>query len=147
MVYIFIIIIIILLDYFSKQKVIDKIPVGEKREISKNIFLWHVKNEGVAYGRFSKHINYILISTGAILSTLVYIFLKIPKDTKKFLKLSLALVIGGGLGNFFDRLVNKKVTDFIYIKHKNAPIFNIADIFIFIGAVLCYIFSRIYYKK
>ena len=58
------------------------------------------------------------------------------KKSKKY-ALPLALTLGGGYGNFLERAGKGKVTDFLYIpvEGRNAPIFNLADIAIWIGAV------------
>ena len=63
-------------------------------------------------------------------------------------KYSLLMVAGGALGNFFDRLLNKSVPDFIdfHIGDYHWFVFNIADIFISLG-VFCLIIAEIFYKK
>ena len=64
-------------------------------------------------------------------------------------KYALLLVLGGALGNFFDRLIYKAVPDFIdfHVGNFHWFIFNVADIFITIG-IICLIFSEfIFYKK
>ena len=67
---------------------------------------------------------------------------------KKFEKFSYMLILGGALGNLFDRLLYKAVPDFIdlHINNFHWFIFNIADIFITMG-VMCLIFVEIFFKK
>ena len=60
-------------------------------------------------------------------------------------KNSLLMILGGALGNFFDRLFNRSVPDFIdlHIGNLHWFIFNIADIFITIGVILMILFEFI----
>ena len=68
--------------------------------------------------------------------------------TKKYEKIGLILIVGGALGNFYDRIIYNAVPDFIdlHIGNFHWFIFNIADIFITIG-VLWLIFLEIILKK
>ena len=65
-----------------------------------------------------------------------------------FKKYSLLLVLGGALGNFFDRLIYKAVPDFIdfHIGEFHWFIFNVADIFITLGVVIL-IYCEVFLKK
>ena len=60
----------------------------------------------------------------------------IPAKEESILKTGLAFTAGGSLGNLYERIFKRKVTDFLYFKYKKAPIFNVADIFIFIGGFI-----------
>jgi signal peptidase II len=66
-----------------------------------------------------------------------------------FKKYSLVLVLGGALGNFYDRIVNGAVPDFIDFHYNNFHwfIFNVADIFITIGIICLIIFDLINKKN
>ena len=79
---------------------------------------------------------YILISViiGAVIITLLFISF----TSEKIDKFIFALIIGGALGNFYDRLVYKAVPDFIDIHYGNFHwfTFNVADIFISIGVFI-----------
>jgi signal peptidase II len=67
-----------------------------------------------------------------------YHFLKQAKEDEVILKYGLIFMIGGTFGNFFDRVFFQEVVDFFdfYIFGYNFPIFNIADIFLVVGAGL-----------
>ena len=70
-------------------------------------------------------------------------------NTKKLGRVGLLLILGGALGNFFDRLYYSAVPDFIdlHINNYHWFIFNVADIFITIG-VICLILDELFsYKK
>ena len=68
--------------------------------------------------------------------------------TKNLEKIGFIMVLGGSLGNVFDRIYYSKVPDFIDLHYNNFHwfIFNVADIFISLGVILL-IYSEIFLKK
>lgn len=140
MVYFLIIGIIITVDFLSKKAVAGKLPVGAKKEVvPEKLSLWHIKNEGIAYSCFSQHKRAVLWGTGVLIIAVFGYFIKILHTSGKGLKLGMAFILGGALANFIDRKKNGAVTDFIFIHGKHAPIFNLADISIWIGAVFAFL--------
>ena len=127
------------LDFGTKQWADQTLPLNRKKEIVKNhLYFWHIKNSGIAYNRFSGRRKGILLFTGGILAFYSIQLISILRGKgDRRLALPLAMTLGGGFGNFMERLRKGRVTDFLFIpaEGKNAPIFNIADIFIWIGAV------------
>ncbi len=146
--YCIVILLIIAADIGSKAVVNRIMKVGEKREIVKNRFyLWHIKNKGVAYNRFEKHPMMILGISAAALTAFAFRLYQTEKAGQKTgASFFLSLLLGGALGNFFERIKNKNVTDFLYIKIKKAPIFNIADTFVVFGGIF-FILSSIFSKE
>lgn len=146
--YIIFIVSISILDLFSKYVIKNKVPVNTKIEILKDkLYIWHIKNKGTAYSKFEKYPDFVFISSGILLSTITVYFIKLlKKEGQTFLKTGMAMIIGGAIGNIIERGTKREVTDFIYIKTKNAPIFNIADVFIFIGSGISML-SSIFSKK
>ena len=137
MIYIFLIIFLVLLDLGSKKYVNKRYKLNEKISIYKDkIYIYHIKNEGLAYGflKNTKKIMYIIISICLIGLCILSCFAF--KEKSKLKKLAFSFALGGALGNFIDRIKNKNITDFIYVKYKKAPIFNLADIFLFISPIL-----------
>ncbi len=92
-------------------------------------------NTGAAFSLLRGQPGLLTALTGAILFILLsYLFTR-----KTFLKgevSALALILGGALGNFIDRLLNGKVTDFFDFILIRYPVFNVADSFIFCGVCL-----------
>lgn len=112
--------------------------------VIKNFFyLNKVTNEGAAFSSFTGYqIILILIAIGV----LIYIHKSVLKDIKTNLgTISISLLVGGILGNLFDRIVYNKVIDFLSfnIFGYMFPIFNIADTFICIGVLLLLIDYKI----
>jgi signal peptidase II len=105
-------------------------------------------NTGVSFSLFAGMENgKIILSVIAILISifLTYLFLK---EKNKLFSLAYSLIISGAIGNTIDRVMYGGVIDFLdfYIKNWHYPIFNLADCFIFIGAVI-FIFGDLFKKK
>lgn len=79
---------------------------------------------------------FIILST--VISIVLIIWIYRLKTTEKIQTISIALILGGAIGNLIDRSVYGYVIDFldVYYQHYHWPAFNIADSAIFIGAVL-----------
>jgi signal peptidase II len=93
----------------------------------------HVTNNGAAFGMLQNSGPLLLITTllGVIGITVYFLMLKAHEP---LLRIGLALMLGGAVGNLVDRLANGRVVDFI--KVPNFPAFNVADSAITIGVVL-----------
>lgn len=104
----------------------------------------YVENRGAAFGILQDRRIFFVVLTVLVVFGIVYHFIKNYKTNPKILNLALALVVSGALGNFYDRLVNGYVVDFIEFSFVNFPVFNIADILITIGAILMIIYVMIF---
>ena len=128
---------IFLIDRISKLYVIHKDKINFNSEIysSKFLNIYLIWNEGIAFGLFSFNEDYLYnFLTFLILIVIIFIILMIRKSDL-LRKYALLLVLGGALGNFFDRLIYKAVPDFIdfHVGNFHWFIFNVADIFITFG--------------
>ena len=134
--------IIFIIDRISKLYVINSAESFGQYDVSVNSFLnlTLIWNEGIAFGLFSfdEKLYYNLLTIFIILVTTVIIWLM--SKSKGFEKYSFIMIIGGSLGNIFDRIFYSAVPDFIDIHINNFHwfIFNVADIFITLG-ILCLI--------
>ncbi len=137
-----------LLDFLSKYKIISIFKGGDIEKIYINQFLDFVLvfNTGISYGLFSGGGNlqrWILV----ILSLAIIIFLLnfLKNENSLISRISISLIIGGALGNIYDRFIYGAVVDFISLHAKGFSwyIFNIADIFIVLGVIL-FILSQIF---
>ena len=146
----FTIIFIFCLDRFTKEYVIYLSNQNFNGEIyiSEYLNIFLIWNDGIAFGLFSDN-NQILynIISGIILFIITVLFYLMIK-AKRFKKFIYIIIIGGALGNFFDRIVNKSVPDFIDLHYQGFHwfIFNVADIFITIG-VICLIYDEVFLEK
>ena len=140
------------LDRFSKAYVIsiNEKSLSSDLFVSKYLNINLIYNEGIAFGLLSFEENYIyqILTTIIFIIIIILLFMIFGAKTKKYDKISLILIAGGALGNFYDRIIYNAVPDFIdlHIGNFHWFIFNIADIFITIG-VLWLIFLEIISKK
>ena len=130
---------IFILDRLTKFYVIylDKINSGSEIFSSKFLNIYLIWNEGIAFGLFSfqeKNLyNFFTIFILIIISIITFMLFK----TNDFKKYPLILILGGALGNFFDRIFYNAVPDFIdfHVGEFHWFIFNVADIFITFGVI------------
>ena len=142
----FLIILVFFLDRYSKTFMLSNL---NENLIYINDFINFdlIWNTGIGFGFLSSSssliYNIISVIVGIIVIALVFISLK----SDKFDKTVFSLIIGGALGNFYDRIFFKAVPDFIDIHYGNFHwfTFNIADIFITIG-VICFIIKGFFIK-
>ncbi len=140
----FIIIILgIIIDRVSKLWAIDTLKMGKDIVIIDNFFqLSYLENKGAAFGILKNKVVFLSIFT-IILILGLCIFLYKNRKKSKLLSISLSLIIGGALGNFYDRIIYKYVVDFISLHYKNKyyfPTFNMADVFVVCGTILLAIY-------
>ena len=145
------VLLIFLLDRISKIYVIylDKKFLGSEIFSSKFLNINLIWNEGIAFGLLNFEKNYLYniltIFILFIITLIVYMIIK----THGFRKFSLVIILGGALGNVFDRIFYKAVPDFIdfHIGDFHWFIFNIADIFITLGVIFMVILEIIGNKE
>jgi signal peptidase II len=132
-------VIVIVLDQATKALVRSGVALGDRDGIFPGVELVHVRNEGVAFSRFSSGGTVVAIIVGAALVALVAYF--VTHIDKPLIWLPTGMLLGGALGNVIDRIRDGAVTDFI--KLPAWPAFNVADVSITFGVlVLLYVTER-----
>jgi signal peptidase II len=145
-----IILAIFFLDRVSKNYILNIAAINSTVDIYVNSYLnlYLIWNKGIAFGLFSFNniSSYNLISVIIALISLGILVLIVKNNGIK--KYALLFILGGALGNFFDRIYYAAVPDFIdlHIKEFHWFVFNVADIFITTG-VICLIFVELFYNK
>jgi signal peptidase II len=130
---------VIALDQGTKALVRSSVAIGDRDGVFPGVEIVHVRNEGVAFSRFSGGGTLVAIIVGAALLALVAYF--VTHLDKPLIWLPTGLLLGGALGNVIDRIRDGAVTDFI--KLPGWPAFNVADISITVGVlVLLYVTER-----
>ena len=135
---------IILLDRVTKQWVSRNVPEGDAITVIPRVFrITHVENPGAAFSLFidSPHpelTRWLLIGFSLLAAIVVLIVLARIGYRFSMTALSMALVLGGAIGNVWDRLGYGTVVDFleVHIVHYHWPDFNVADSAIVIGGIL-----------
>ena len=126
---------LILLDQLSKNFIVRHFTLGESKEIITNFF------------SISSHRIFFLIITVLFIAVLSYYLFKQKETLNSFDKLTFALIYGGSIGNFIDRLTRHEVVDFLDFRifGYDFPIFNLADCFICVGVV--FLLFKIYREE
>ena len=150
-IYSFLIILIIFsLDRFSKIYVINLVQFkGGQIFLTDFLNLTLNWNTGIAFGllSFNASLIYHLVSALILLIIIYLIYLMVISE--KFGKIMISFIIGGAIGNFYDRVNYFAVPDFIDLHTKNFHwfTFNVADIFISAGITMILIKEFTTYKK
>lgn len=109
------------------------------------LHLTYLENTGAAFGILKNNRwVFLVISTIAIIAIVFYIAKRPPKN--KWLGIGLSFIVGGGIGNMIDRILLGYVVDFIDFRLINFAIFNVADSFVCVGAVLVMIYVLFFYE-
>lgn len=139
---------IIGLDQWSKSLVRDQIGLGN--EIYPISFLapffrfTYVKNTGAAFGIFQNANKLLLILSILISLVVLWLYFKSEEEPLIF-RISLAMMLGGAIGNMIDRIRFGFVTDFIAVGR--FPVFNIADSAVTVGVAIMLIAMLIHERK
>ncbi len=142
---------IFLADLLTKEAVIANLSFGEFLPVTSFFNLCYVRNTGAAFSFLSDAGGwqaYFFIALALLLSVVLTYWLWRERRGSAVVLLSLSLVLGGALGNCFDRLFRGSVVDFLdfYLGLYHWPAFNVADIAICIGVALL-IASEFWPKK
>ncbi|NLY82316.1 MAG: signal peptidase II [Clostridiales bacterium] len=133
--------VIIIVDQVSKNIVRNNLDLGGTVPLIQDFFhITYVQNTGAAFSILEG--KYILtIGIPIILLVICIIFLKKNSGNMHLtLKLAMPLILGGGIGNLYDRVMYGYVTDMFDFRAISFPVFNIADIAVCIGCGLLLIF-------
>jgi len=141
--YIVVIAATLLLDRWSKLLIQSRFELNESATVIDGFFnITSVRNTGVAFGIFSSVSSpaksVLLSAFTALAAALVIVYSVRAPARNRLLQVALSLILGGALGNLYDRLAYGYVIDFLefYIGSYHWPSFNIADSAISIGVVL-----------
>lgn len=130
--------IVLLIDQLVKLIIKNALSLNQEVIVIKNFFSIHyLQNEGAAFSIFQNK-TLFLILTALICLVILIIYIQKENNLNKISTISLGLLLAGISGNLIDRLIYKKVIDFLSftIFSYDFAVFNIADIAITIGALL-----------
>lgn len=133
--------IVLVLDQLTKTWVIAEFYLGQREIITSFFNLVHVHNYGAAFSFLSDAggwQRWFFAALSAVVSAVIVVWISRLPKTRWIEGLALALILGGALGNLYDRLVLGYVVDFLdfHWSGSHFPAFNVADSGITTGAVL-----------
>ena len=131
---------VLVLDQLTKSWVRASMSLNETIPVIGDVVrLTYIHNEGAAFGlSLGANSSRIFLVLATIASALVLYLLLTSPPGERLQRVALALILGGALGNIFDRIRWSMVVDFIQVGVAGHfwPIFNVADSAVTIGAVL-----------
>ena len=134
---------VVVTDRLTKIWIVANVPSGSSIPIIPGVFrLSHVLNTGAAFNMMedwrADYVRIGLISFSAVAAVVVFGLLWRVGRTLALSTIALALILGGALGNLYDRVRLHHVVDFLAVRiyHYNWPDFNVADSCIVVGACL-----------
>jgi signal peptidase II len=141
--YLLIALVVVLLDRWSKHLVAQRIRLYAHVQVIPGFFrLTHTENTGAAFSLFADSPapwkTALLIAFSVIALIVVSTLLWKNHHAHIVTGVALSLIMGGAVGNLWDRLARGRVIDFllVYVKQYQWPVFNLADSAIVIGAGL-----------
>jgi len=139
----FLALLVVLADRWTKRLVAARIGLYRHVQVIPGFFqITHTENTGAAFSLFADSPSHwktgVLIAFSAIAMVIVSILLWKQVRALTITGIALSLILGGAMGNFWDRVVSGRVVDFLlfYVKTHEWPVFNLADSAIVIGAGL-----------
>ena len=137
------------LDQITKQLAVLYLKEKAAISILPGIFeLFYLENHGAAFGILQGQKIFLIAVTAVTMILLIYLYTRIPEDRHYFyIRMIILLLVSGAIGNFIDRCLNNYVIDFFYFKLIDFPVFNVADIYVSIAAILLVLLFCFYYKE
>jgi len=138
LIYLILVLLLFMLDYLSKQYIMNHFTLNQSFEIIKGFFnIRYVRNTGAGFSIFQD--QRIFLTTVSLLAVILLSYMLYKENKKNALSIfAYLLLIAGALGNLYERALYGSVTDFLdfIIFGWDYPVFNVADIFVCIGAVI-----------
>lgn len=141
------ILLITVFDQITKLLVVNHMMQVDTVALISNVFhLTYCENPGAGFGIFAEYTELLSILTIAIVATVIgYVIKKRPES--KCLIAALTFMVGGAMGNLVDRIRLGYVVDFFDFRWIQFPIFNVADCFVTVGAILFAVYILFFSDK
>lgn len=148
--YIFLTILTFMVDRVTKIKAKERLKNQNKKTIlNGNINLELYENKGIIFGhlRNKKELVMFLNIVSLVITVAMFVFSVFKIGTNKIFATGISIFLGGAIGNIYDRIKQGSVIDFFSFKFKPNIIFNLADMFIFLGSIFIGISELLCKKK
>lgn len=134
-------------DQLLKSWTVHHLALGESAAFLPGLMqLTRVHNYGAAWSSFSGKTAVLIVITAALMLAVAYLLVR--RIVRHPLGCAAAvLILGGGIGNIIDRIVNGYVVDMFDLLLFNYPVFNLADCFVVVGVILGAVYYLWFYEK
>lgn len=128
---------ILFLDQWTKYLALEFLSKMSTLPLIEGVLhLTFVKNTGAAFSILKDRQGLLIVFTGGVVILLIFYLAREAKHMSVLANIALSMIIGGAIGNLIDRIRLNFVVDFIDFRWIDFAVFNIADSFIVIGAIL-----------
>ena len=142
--------VIVLFDQLTKiaaESILPTLPGGTYAVFPGFASFTYAENTGAAFSMFSNATFLLGVIALAVAVVIFVVMVKSNKNKSKLLAISLSFLIGGAIGNVIDRFALGYVRDMIQFTFVDFAIFNVADSFASIGAVLLIIYLLFFFQR
>lgn len=132
---------LVVLDQISKNWAVHTLAMKEPIVVIPEVFEFrYTENRGVAFSMLQDQ-RWIFVPVSLLMTAILLVMLmRSPMRRSKLFSIATTMVIAGAIGNLIDRILLGYVVDFLYFRLINFPIFNVADCFVVVGAILLFVF-------
>lgn len=139
--------ILVIIDQLTKYLTVQNIALYEQVDFIPGFMSWtYIQNSGAAWSILEGQMWFFYLVTIIVTAVILYFLYTEGKRDRVFGTI-LAIILGGTLGNFIDRLLYRYVIDMIKVEFISFPVFNVADSFLTVGVILLFIYSLYLEKK
>ncbi|ROO25513.1 signal peptidase II [Salinisphaera orenii] len=130
--------VLIVADQITKQLVVNNLALYDRIPVFDWLNLTLMHNTGAAFSIFAGATPWLFVALSVLVSVGILIWMRRHPHGERLVAASLALILGGALGNAIDRATRGHVIDFVdfHIQGWHYPAFNVADSAIVLGAIL-----------
>ena len=136
------------IDQFSKHLAIVHLANGNSIELIPGVVeLHYLENRGVAFGML-QDMRWVFIPVSLLMMAfLILLLLRSPMRRQTFFRFCCYLCLAGAVGNLIDRAVLGFVVDFLYFRLIDFPVFNVADCYVVVSAILLCVYFLFFADK
>lgn len=139
--------ILVIIDQLTKYLTVQNIALYDQVDFIPGFMSWtYIQNTGAAWSILEGQMWFFYLVT-VIVSAVILYFLYTEGKKDRIFGTILAIILGGTLGNFIDRLLYQYVIDMIKVEFISFPVFNVADSFLTVGVILLFVYSLYLEKK
>ncbi len=139
--------ILVIIDQLTKYLTVQNIALYDQVDFIPGFMSWtYIQNTGAAWSILEGQMWFFYLVT-VIVSAVILYFLYTEGKKDRIFGTILAIILGGTLGNFIDRLLYQYVIDMIKVEFISFPVFNVADSFLTVGVTLLFVYSLYLEKK
>lgn len=134
-------VVFVVMDQLSKAYAVDMlVNVGSTESFIPGLIRFEYRqNTGMAWGLLPDARIFFIVTTIILFAGITYFMIRYRKSLPPFTQVSLTVILAGAMGNFIDRLFIGYVRDFIAFDFFEFPVFNVADTYVTVGAVLLFV--------